>query len=205
VTGVLTPQTRPIAAAFAMIAVVAYVMIDIALQLLPPHYSAISQAESDLAVGPFGWIMSVNFVIRFLSAIALVVAILATGPRTAVRTAGAVLLTVAGLFSALIAVFPTDIPRTAGVAQTTLAGTIHLIGASTGFVAALAAFWVLLFWTPARSRASVAFLTVASVGFVALVVSIEAVPDVLGLTERVCVAGILGWVFVVARTLRRAG
>jgi hypothetical protein len=187
-----------------MIAVSVYVVIDIVLQLLPPHYSAVSQAESDLAVGPFGWLMSVNFIVRFLAAIALVVAIGLTGLHTGARTVGTILLTVAGLCSALIAFFPTDIPAAAGVTPSTVHGVIHLIGASTGFVCALAAFWVLLFWAPARSRAAIVFLAVATLGLVSLVASIAGLPDVLGLTERICVLGILGWVFVVARTLRGA-
>jgi hypothetical protein len=43
------------------------------------------------------------------------------------------------------------------------------------------------------------------VGLVFLGISIIAFPDVLGLAERICLVGILGWVFVVARSLRARG
>ena len=37
-----------------IIGIVLYLVLDIIAQLLPPHYSFITQAESDLAVGPYG-------------------------------------------------------------------------------------------------------------------------------------------------------
>lgn len=52
---------------------VVYVALDVVAQLLPPHYGPVRQAESDLGVGPFGWVMSVNFIVRgLLTACALV-------------------------------------------------------------------------------------------------------------------------------------
>jgi hypothetical membrane protein len=185
-----------------MIGVLVYVVIDIVLQLMPPHYSAISQAESDLAVGPFGWIMSINFFGRGITSAALIVAIVSTGPRAQIRTIGVGLLAVAGVCSALIAFFPTDIPRHGGVAPSTGHGIVHVVGASSGFVLALAAFWLLTFWLPERSRVADAFLGVASIGLVFLGVTVAALPQFLGLAERICLAGILGWVFVVAIHLR---
>ena len=41
--------------------IILYVVLDVVAQVLPPHYSPISQAESLLAVGPYGYIMTVNF------------------------------------------------------------------------------------------------------------------------------------------------
>jgi hypothetical membrane protein len=196
-------RTRRAAAAVAMIGVVIYVVVDVVLQFLPPHYSAISQAESDLAVGPFGWIMSINFFGRGVTCAALIVAITRTCRPTRTRTVGVALLGVAGFCSALIAFFPTDIPAHPGVAPSTVHGIVHVAGATSGFVLALAAFWILTLWMPGRSRLADAFLRVATVGLVLLGVSIAAVPTVLGLTERICLVGILGWVFVVARALRR--
>ena len=186
-----------------MVGVLIYVVVDVVLQFLPPHYSPISQAESDLAVGPFGLIMSVNFFGRGITTAALIVAILAATPRSRTRTIGSALLAVAGLCSALIAFFPTDIPAHGGLAPSTVPGVLHVIGATSGFVLALAAFWVLRFWTPATPKAADVSLGVASAGLVFLGVSIVAQPQVLGLAERICLVGILGWVFVVAAHLRK--
>jgi hypothetical protein len=44
--------------------IVIYAVLDAIAQVLPPHYSPISQAESLLAVGPYGYIMTVNFLVR---------------------------------------------------------------------------------------------------------------------------------------------
>jgi hypothetical membrane protein len=194
-------SARRVAASVAVVGVLVYVVIDIVLQFLPPHYSAISQAESDLAVGPFGWIMSINFFGRGITSAALIVAIVSTGPRARLRTIGFTLLAVAGVCSALIAFFPTDIPRQGGVAPSTIHGIVHVAGASSGFVLALAAFWFLTFWLPERSRVADAFLGVASIGLVFLGLTVVAIPSLLGLAERVCLVGILGWVFVVGRKL----
>jgi Protein of unknown function (DUF998) len=44
--------------------IILYVVLDTIAQVLPPHYSPLSQAESLLAVGPYGYIMTVNFLNR---------------------------------------------------------------------------------------------------------------------------------------------
>jgi hypothetical protein len=122
-----------------------------------------------------------------------------------------VLFGIAGACSALIAFSPTDIARVGtAVAHPSVHGTIHVIGASAGFVFALAAFWLLTIWSSRvdalrRSRAAIrAFLALASAGLVFLAITITAVPELFGLAERICLAGILGWVFVVALAIRRS-
>jgi hypothetical protein len=44
--------------------IILYIVLVAIAQVLPPHYSPISQAESLLAVGPYGFIMTVNFLNR---------------------------------------------------------------------------------------------------------------------------------------------
>jgi hypothetical membrane protein len=195
-----------------MAGVVVYVVVDVVLQFLPPHYSVIRDAESDLAVGPFGWIMAINFFGRGITCAAAIGAVLLTGPRTRLRTVGCALLAVAGVCSALIAFFPTDIARSGtGVTAATGHGTVHLIGASTGFVFALSAFWVLTLWLrrvdrPAGIRAAAAgFLGIASAGLLFLALTLVATPALFGLAERICLAGILGWVLVLGLGIRRLG
>lgn len=202
-------------AAAAMFGVVLYVVIDVMLQLLPPHYSPISEAESNLAVGPFGWIMNLNFLARAalsgcaIAAIARVETSVAT--PTALRNAGLLLFGVAGLCSAALALFATDVAPAGehGVETTTPTGAIHLALATGGFVAALVAFALLTVWMrripELRSgyRHALVFLLIAVVGILSLGAAIVFVPEVLGLAERVCLAGILGWAFVVSAAVRR--
>ena len=56
--------------------IILYVILDVIAQVLPPHYSPISQAESLLAVGPYGYIMTVNFLIRGVFSLLFVYALI---------------------------------------------------------------------------------------------------------------------------------
>ena len=58
-------QQGAMLALVTIVGIVVYVIIDVIAQLLPPHYNAIIQAESDLAVGPYGFLMTINFVISW--------------------------------------------------------------------------------------------------------------------------------------------
>jgi hypothetical membrane protein len=203
-------------AAAAMFGVVLYVAVDVVLQLLPPYYSPISEAESNLAVGPFGWIMNLNFLARAALSGCAIAAIArvrtSVGAPTALRNAGLLLFGVAGLCSAALAFFATDVAPAGdhGVETTTPTGAIHLALATGGFVAALVAFALLTVWMRripelrAGYRHAQLFLFIAVAGILALAVTIVSAPGMLGLAERVCLAGILGWAFVVSAAVRRA-
>jgi Protein of unknown function (DUF998) len=118
----------------ALIGVVLYVVLDAAAQLLPPHYSPISQAESDLAVGPFGYIMTLNFLNRgFLSLeflFAFMGTVRLTGGSVSRFRGGFFLLGIWSVGALLLAVFPTDVPAT----PVSWHGAIHLIVAVLAFL-----------------------------------------------------------------------
>ncbi|TFD19266.1 DUF998 domain-containing protein [Cryobacterium sp. TMS1-13-1] len=197
------------AAQVAMVGVVVYVLVDIVLQFLPPHYSAISEAESNLAVGPFGWIMNLNFVGRMITCIAAVVALSTLGSAGVLQRIGLWLFFIGGLSSGVLAFFPTDIlvAGERGLTAESVAGTIHLTVATIGFLAALAGICVLTAWLSRsrvlpRSRAVASVFSVLGVaGILFLGLSSTVFPGLLGLAERVCLLGILGWVFGVCRTV----
>jgi len=195
-----------------MVGVVVYVLVDVVLQLLPPHYSAISDAESNLAVGPYGWIMNLNFLGRAVLTLCAAVAIGLIGPSSGLRRAGLALMILAGACSAALAFLPTDIngPGEFGLQTSTLVGGLHLAVASLGFFAALAGFALLTGWLrrtkPLRSvyPAALTLTAVASAGLLSVGVADHFAPNLIGLAERVCLAGILGWAFVVCAGIRRA-
>ena len=201
-------RVRRAAATVAMVGVVLYVLIDVVLQFLPPHYSAISDAESNLAVGPFGWIMSINFFGRAILSTCAIIAIALTGGSTTTKRAGMMLFGVAGVCSGALAFFPTDIHTGGGISTTTTSGAIHVTLATSGFLSAFAAFLVLtrwIRWTPelaSTHRAAAVFVWVAAAGLASLALTIVWFNGLLGLAERVCLAGILGWAFVVSRGIR---
>jgi hypothetical protein len=115
--------------------VVLYVVLDVIAQLLPPHYSPISQAESDLAVGKFGFVMAINFLNRGVLSLLFILAFhrtlnLMKVDRSQFRT-GSYLLGAWVVGALLLAVFPTDV-QTAPISWH---GAIHLVVAIIGFIA----------------------------------------------------------------------
>jgi hypothetical protein len=87
----------------------------------------------------------------------------------------------------------------------TAVGTVHVVFATTGFITVLAALVLLTLWLGEvlRShRTATAFLVLACAGLLFLAASLVLAPRVVGLAERSCLAGILGWAFAVAASLR---
>ena len=186
------------AAIVALIGVVLYAAIDVVLQFLPPYYSPIRDAESDLAVGPFGWVQTINYLGRGVTCAFAIVAI-ASGTRTGRRrTVGLLFFGVTGLCGALVAFFPTDV--VAGGQAVTVHGHVHVVAATVGFTCALAAFWILRHLV--KTRLTDAFLLIATVGLVFLAVTVVGVPALFGLAERISLVGILGWIFVTCLRIR---
>ncbi|KFF60171.1 hypothetical protein JF66_06120 [Cryobacterium sp. MLB-32] len=199
------------AAQVAVVGVVVYVLVDIVLQLLPPHYSPISETESNLAVGPFGWIMNLNFVGRMITSIAAVVALTALGGTGILRRLGLWLFLVGGFCSGVLAFFPTDIHEVGepGLAGESVSGSVHLVVATAGFLAALAGICALTAWLwrsrvlPRALAAASVFTALGVVGILFLGLAITVFPGLVGLAERVCLLGILGWVIGVCGVLAR--
>ncbi|MDG6925726.1 MAG: DUF998 domain-containing protein [Nitrososphaerota archaeon] len=111
-----------------------YLVLDIVAQSLPPHYNPVSQAESDLAVGPYGFLMTLNFLNRGILSLEFMFALLGS-----IRLAGADLSRFRGGFYAfgawsvgalLLAIFPTDAPAT----PVSWHGAIHLVVAIIAFL-----------------------------------------------------------------------
>jgi hypothetical membrane protein len=120
--------------AVALIGIVLYLILDVLAQLLPPHYSPISQAESDLAVGPFGYIMAINFLNRGVLSLAFLFAFMGTirlaGEEVAQYRIGFFLFGTWSIGALLLAIFPTDVPAT----PISWHGAIHLIVALIAFL-----------------------------------------------------------------------
>jgi hypothetical membrane protein len=198
-------------ATIAMVGAGLYVLVDVVLQFLPPHYSVVSEAESNLAVGPYGWIMNLNFLARGAVTVCAVVALARFGPRTPIKRGGLALMLLGGAASVGLAFLPTDIPApdAPGLEPTTALGAAHLIVATVGFIAALSGFALLTVWFRGSGELGAAypvalvFTLVGVVGLVALGVSATAAPGIIGLAERLCLAGVLGWVIAVCAVVRR--
>lgn len=201
-------RSRPLFLA-TVAGILLYVVLDALAQSLPPHYSPISQAESDLAVGPFGYVMAINFVNRGVFSLLFVYGLYRCVPKDGFR-GGLALMGVWGVGALILAVSPTDVNPPA-----TLHGVVHLVVATLAFLCAAVGTLLLSRGFVRRTELGVTRLALpiavlSVVFFLALyggpVVAPHAAARVGGLTERVFIGLILVWMLAVSSSmLRRAG
>jgi hypothetical protein len=184
----------------AMIGIFLYVLLDAVAQILPPHYSPIRQPESDLAVGPYGYIMAINFVNRGILSLCFIVAIYLSLP-VSVRShfrAGLVLLALWGVGAIILSIFPTDL---AG-ARPTMHGEIHLIAAFVAFICgAFGTLFLSLGLQRAGSLGSLRrfALPLLLVSVVLCFVTFAGLNSPIGgLLERLFLGSVLLWILVVS-------
>jgi len=191
--------------------IILYAVLDVIAQILPPHYSPISQAESDLAVGGFGFIMTLNFLNRGTLSLIFIFAFLRTLDLTGVARSyfrtGTYLLGAWAIGAILLAIFPTDVPAT----PVSWHGAIHLFVAVIAFIGgALGTF--------AISRKlgknhefeglkhialplSVVVLICWAIEFGVPFISAQLNARIGGLTERVFLTSVLLWIGIVSAYL----
>ena len=192
----------------ALIVIALYIVLDVVVQMLPPHYS-LRQAESNLAVGPYGWIMNINFVIRGLLSAAIILAIYKSMKNVVRPVVGMMFFTVWSAASFLLAFFNTDIPNASLIVNNpTFHGEFHLVLALLGFICA--PIDMLMISITFRKEDRLKSLTTP-----ALIISILAVLAFLylelrgvharnfGINERVCIGLVLIWIAIVASKLRQ--
>ncbi len=200
--------------------IVLYALLDAIAQALPPHYNPIRDAESDLAVGPYGYFMTINFVNRGLLSLVFVYSLTqilhssgtiqgsGTGGSNRYST-GLRLLGAWGVGAILLAIFPTDVPATPVSSH----GAIHLAVAAIAFLAG--AFGAL-----SLSRQFGESQALSGVRGVALAIAVLAVifcfatlglgfvfphlaGEIGGLDERIFLAMVLLWMTAVSIHLLR--
>lgn len=110
-------------------AIILSALLEVIVQLLPPHYSAISQAESDLAIGPYGFLMNINFALRGVLYLIFLVAFMNAIPKEGQSRSGLILLAISAIGKLIIAFAVTDLtPR-----PETIHGIIHTLAALISF------------------------------------------------------------------------
>lgn len=186
-----------------------YVVLDIVAQLLPPHYSPIRQAESDLGVGPYGWVMDANFLLRGILSLAFVYGLYQAWPeKTAAPKVSLALIAGWGLGAFVLAVSPTDVSGPA-----TLHGTIHLVAAFLAFflmaVGGLGVSYSMpdgVPWRGLRPYArALAVLTALALVVLFVGTGLPRVDhNLFGLLERVFLGLALLWMLVVSLYLLRS-
>ncbi len=191
--------------------IILYAVLDVIAQSLPPHYSPISQAESDLAVGKFGFIMTLNFLNRGVLSLVFIFAFLRTLDlngiaRSHLRT-GTYLLGAWAIGAILLAIFPTDVPAT----PVSWHGAIHIVVALIAFIGgAFGAFAIS--WKLGKNhefeglKPNALPLSVIAVILLVIEFGLDFVFPHLdarigGLTERVFLGSVLLWIGIVSAYL----
>lgn len=199
-----TPRNQPARlAALAIAGLVVYVLIDAALRVLEPQFSLLRNAESDYGNGGFAWLMDLNFLLRGVASLAVVLALAALVRPVGVVCLGLGLLIVWAVTSGLLAFFPDDL---AGAPVTT-AGRVHLLLALVAFAAMSVGAVIVTYalrrdaaWRPAAPI----LLGLAVAGLVALpLVGRPPLRGDLGLFERLFLGIEFAWLLVAAAWARR--
>ena len=160
-------------ASIAAVLVVAWAALVITAQLQNPDQSPLSMGMSGLARGRFPWIMKSSFIVRGLSALALVAALPARLNVASLVLVGAALLTVWGAGSAALALADTDMPgeppTSVGAAHAIIALVVYIAGAAGAIAVSVA-------WLRSTGPTGVAIwaLPVAVTATVALLVQFVA-------------------------------
>jgi hypothetical protein len=187
--------SRAIGLAFAS------VVLEIVAQLAPPHYSAIRDSESALAIGPYGYLESVSLCLRAGTIFFVLRAAPLVLSRSALSPIGAWLLALAAAAKIVIAFVPTDL----GPRPETFHGMVHAGFAFTGLFAAAIGGVLVSRKLPKELWASVlqrlAQIAVAWTVLITATVGIRL--GYWGLFERIETALLLGWVVLLAVALQQ--
>ncbi len=183
--------------------IVLYAALDALVQSLPPHYSALSQAESDLAVGPYGYIMAVNFLNRGILSLLFLLGFSRAVKPSRGYSAGYYLIGLWAVGSMVLAAFPTDVSGTP-----TLHGAVHLLVAVLAFLGGV--FGELAMSRSLRNNPSTTDIgkyasVIALLAFVSLAalflgpeLAPKAFQTISGLVERFFIGAVLAWMLVVS-------
>lgn len=185
-----------------IVGIVLVVLLEVLVQLLPPHYSPLSQSESDLAVGPYGFVMALGFAIGGVLLLLFIAGFVRVIPKEAQSRSGLILLGIAAIGKLIIAFAATDLTAR----PHTIHGAIHALAAVVSFFCG--ALGILLLARALRHdphvRPSPRFLVgLASVTLVWTVIVIGTLVvssqiGVWGLLERIATGLYLLWVLIVS-------
>jgi hypothetical protein len=191
-------------ARLASFGVLLYLLIDVVLAFLRPDVSLLHQAESDYGVGPYSWLMDLNFLLRCALSLALVGALLRLATGSGRLRVGVAFLAAWGVGSGILAFFPDNPPGT----PVTTSGTVHLTVALLAFLCAAVGTIVLsadLRNVPGLRNLYPWLLGISVAAVVALLLlghSGFKLHTLAGLYERVFLALELLWILIVGLRLQ---
>ncbi|MBI3610134.1 MAG: DUF998 domain-containing protein [Nitrospirae bacterium] len=173
---------------FAIVGVVVFIVIVVALHFLQPGYDPANQLMSELALGPHGWAMLPAFISLSLSVFGLQAALGPFGASRALR----LILVVASVFFLASGVFPLG-----------AASELHIAFIIAAFILVVLAMYLL---PSSAGHAGTLLPRMLSWGLAAGVAVSVALGDSLlpvGIGQRLAAISLLLWLAIVGWTLAR--
>src|SRR5882724_84583 len=191
-----------------MVGIILFVLLEVTVQLLPPHYSPLSQSESDLAVGPYGFLMALGFAIGSMLLLLFITGFVRVIPKEVQSRSGLILLGIAAICKLIIVFAATDLTAR----PHTIHGAIHALAAVISFFCGVLGILVLaraLRHDPhvrpsPRILISLASVTLAWTVIVIATLVVSSQIGIWGLLERIATCLYLSWVFIVSLGLWRS-
>ena len=199
---------------FAIFAVVGQLILLASAWLLPAvsEYHFVGDNISELAIGQYGFVQTLAFVISGLGVLALAYAIhrLTAGIRGSLL--GSVFIAIYGLGALVVAIFPTDRIDSTAVARTatqtpppsnvwsqSTTGWIHSITAFVAYLSVITGMLILT-WTFARDARwrSLVVGSALLAGAALALLFVQTEGPWIGLMQRLLITAISGWLIVVA-------
>ena len=163
-------------------------------------YNLSSEAMSNLALGRYGWLMTLAFLSLGAGNLLVAVVVRRLAPRTIV---GPALLTASACTTLLSAVFQTD----ADGAPSTLHGTVHIalgLGSFALVIASMIACGIAYLRSSRHRRLGVASLVWAGVEFGSIVLTFALPSSLFGIGQRAILVVAISWLLTTCVIALRA-
>lgn len=193
-----------------MLAIVSQIFLLASAWLLPivSEYRLIEDNISELALGRYGFIQTIAFLVAGVGTLGLAFAIRKLTLGAWGSRIGSLLIGIYGVGAVLEAIFPIDrIDSPADVSSLSPTALVHVLVALVSFLCIIAGM-VILTWTfsrAARWRSLTLWFALLATGAVSLFIG-QAVEQGqgpwVGLTQRLLITAIAGWLILAARRVR---
>lgn len=178
----------------SFVCVLIFAVLVMALHVVRPQMNPLSHTISEYALGPFGFLITLAFIIRGLGELFLVTGLALSTIRSSRSWTGMALRALATVCSFLVAIFPADLHNT----------RILLIHSTSGFLGFCSIIIAALVWSQ-RSRkdprwrwSALTSLVLGLLMLLSLVSSVVSPSGLQGLTERVLEVFIIFWLCFMA-------